>query len=159
MAYYLKVLQPGEQVRFLGRLHWIMYGHALIGLGLGLAVAVFGDGLARANPASPGLGLLVEAGVAICAIYALGSLIGAAIRRATTEIVVTDRRVLFKTGVFGRRTAEMNISKIETVDVLQGIVGRVLGFGTVLVRGTGSGLEPLARVAHPIALRNAIVAG
>jgi hypothetical protein len=53
----------------------------------------------------------------------------------------------------------MNVSKVETVDVQQGVLGRMLGFGTVLVRGTGAGLEPLRRIAEPIALRNSIAAG
>jgi uncharacterized membrane protein YdbT with pleckstrin-like domain len=159
MPYYRKVLQPGEDVRFLGRLHWIIYGPALVGVASAALIAVAGLPFAEAHPEWRGAALIVEAAIALCILYVLVKLIGEAIRRVTTEIVVTDRRVLFKTGVFGRRTAEMNISKIETVDVFQGVIGRVLGFGTVLVRGTGSGLEPLARVADPIALRNAILAG
>ena len=53
----------------------------------------------------------------------------------------------------------MNITKIETVDVEQSIAGRLMGFGTVLIRGTGAGFEPLRRVADPLALRSAILVG
>jgi hypothetical protein len=53
----------------------------------------------------------------------------------------------------------MNVSKIETVDVEQGLGARMLGYGTVLIRGTGSGIEPLRKVGDPLAIRNAIVAG
>jgi uncharacterized membrane protein YdbT with pleckstrin-like domain len=83
----------------------------------------------------------------------------AALRRSGVEIVVTDRRVIYKRGVFHRYTVEMNVSKIETVDVLQSFWGRLLGYGTVLIRGSGSTMEPLPRVARPLALRNAITAG
>jgi hypothetical protein len=53
----------------------------------------------------------------------------------------------------------MNISKIETVDVMQGILGRIFDYGTVVIRGTGSGIEPLRHIAAPLELRNAIVVG
>jgi uncharacterized membrane protein YdbT with pleckstrin-like domain len=129
-----------------------LFGAVFVGL-------VLANNLPEAEPNTPGFGLVIKAAAALVALYSLLTLFGVAVRRATTEIVVTDRRVLFKTGIVGRRTAEMNISKIETVDVLQGVWGRMLGFGTVLVRGTGAGLEPLKRVAAPVALRNAIVAG
>jgi uncharacterized membrane protein YdbT with pleckstrin-like domain len=91
----------------------------------------------------------------------LGGLVflGAWIRRKGTEIVVTDRRVIYKRGFIARRTVEMNISKVETVDVEQSIAGRLLGYGTVLIRGTGESLEPLRHVEAPLTIRNAITVG
>jgi uncharacterized membrane protein YdbT with pleckstrin-like domain len=79
--------------------------------------------------------------------------------RVTTEIVVTDKRIIHKVGWIARRTEEMNITKVETVDVDQGVVGRILGFGTVLIRGIGGSWEPLRRLASPLELRNAIIVG
>ena len=64
-----------------------------------------------------------------------------------------------KTGWISVRTEEMNISKVETVDVNQSVIGRILGYGDVLVKGTGASLEPVYRVSGPIALRNAITVG
>ena len=72
---------------------------------------------------------------------------------------MTDKRVIYKTGLLSRHTAEINISKIESVDVDQGILGRIFGYGTVFLRGTGASLEPLQDVADPIGLRNAILVG
>ena len=72
---------------------------------------------------------------------------------------MTDRRVIFKRGLFARHTVEMNVSKIETVDVEQGIGGRIWNYGTLMIRGTGAGFEPLEGVGSPISIRNAIVAG
>jgi uncharacterized membrane protein YdbT with pleckstrin-like domain len=66
---------------------------------------------------------------------------------------------VFKRGVIARHTEEMNISKVETVDVDQGIWGRLFGYGTVVVRGTGGGWEPLRRLGSPLSIRNAITAG
>ncbi len=79
--------------------------------------------------------------------------------RVTTEIVVTDKRIIHKVGWIARRTEEINITKVETVDVAQGIVGRIFDFGTVLIKGIGGSWEPLRRVASPLQLRNAIIVG
>jgi len=67
--------------------------------------------------------------------------------------------VIYKTGFIRRHTVEMNMDKVETVDVDQSILGRLLGFGTIRVRGTGQGIESLRGIGDPIGLRNAITAG
>ena len=79
--------------------------------------------------------------------------------RTTTEIVVTDKRIIHKVGWIARQTKEMNMTKVETVEVEQGFVGRILGFGTVLIIGIGASWEPLVYVASPLELRNAIMIG
>ncbi len=154
MPYYTKVLQPDETVRVVARLHWLIYGHALLLLVLALAAAILAMKLT--DPTQ-------QDGVLILALIlaVLGGLVclGAWIRRLGTEIVVTDRRVIYKRGFIARHTVEMNIGKVETVDVAQGIAGRLLGYGTVLIRGTGESLEPLRHVASPLAVRNAITVG
>jgi uncharacterized membrane protein YdbT with pleckstrin-like domain len=154
MPYYSKVLQPGETVRVVGRLHWLIYANAAVLLVIALAIALLTAELN--DPTQRQLVLLLALVVA-----ALGGLVflGAWIRRKGTEIVVTDRRVIYKRGFITRRTVEMNISKVETVDVEQGIAGRLLGYGTVLIRGTGEGLEPLRHVEEPLTIRNAITVG
>jgi uncharacterized membrane protein YdbT with pleckstrin-like domain len=85
-------------------------------------------------------------------------LFSAWLKQWTTEIAVTDRRVIYKTGLVSRRTVEMNMDKVESVDVTQDIFGRIFNYGTVLIRGTGASLEPLTTIATPLALRNAITA-
>ncbi len=97
--------------------------------------------------------------VGVIGVLGILLLLGAWIRRHATEIVVTDRRVIFKRGLLARHTVEMNVSKIETVDVEQGLGGRIWGYGTLLIRGTGAGFEPLVGVGSPLRIRNAIVAG
>jgi hypothetical protein len=80
------------------------------------------------------------------------------IPRWITEFAVTDRRVIYKCEFISRHTAEMNMDKIESVDVDQSLLGRVLNYGTIHVLGTGEGIESLHRIAAPLALRNAITA-
>jgi uncharacterized membrane protein YdbT with pleckstrin-like domain len=78
--------------------------------------------------------------------------------RWITELAITNHRVIYKRGFLNRHTVEMNMDKVETVDVDQSILGRMLDFGTIRVRGTGQGIERLERIATPIVLRNAIIA-
>jgi uncharacterized membrane protein YdbT with pleckstrin-like domain len=154
MAYYTKVLQPDEQVKIVGRLHWFLYVRGVIVLAIGIAALLYADRLP--DPAWQHYGRWVGG---VIAVVGLLLLFGAWIHRNATEIVVTDRRVIYKRGLFSRHTVEMNVSKIETVDVEQGLGGRIWGYGTVLIRGTGAGFEPLVGVGSPLRIRNAIVAG
>ena len=77
----------------------------------------------------------------------------ALIRRATTELVLTDRRVIAKRGFISRDTVEMNLAKVESLHVNQGLLGRLFNFGDVSVVGTGSSLEPLRGISGPLELR------
>lgn len=154
MAYYTKVLQPGETVRVVGRLHWLIFGRAIL---LFIVAAVLaGATLWVSDPAWQYNVLIVAAVVAVLALVVF---IIEWIRRRATEIVVTNHRVIYKRGLISRHTVEMNISKVETVDVEQDILGRLLNYGTVMVRGTGENLEPLRHIDAPLALRNAITVG
>ncbi len=153
MVYYTKVLQPDEKTLVVGRLHWSIYGRALIVLVIAAALLV----LSRSVP-DPDWQHYVAVTSGVVALFGLLLLLKAWIIRRTTEIVVTDRRVIYKRGMLSRHTMEMNVSKVETVDVDQPLGGRMFGYGTVLIRGTGSSWEPLVGVGSPIAIRNAIVA-
>jgi uncharacterized membrane protein YdbT with pleckstrin-like domain len=72
------------------------------------------------------------------------------VRRISTEIIVTNRRIILKTGLVGRQTIEMNLDKVESVLVRQSVLGRLLDFGAITIRGVGAGLEPIANLAAPL---------
>ncbi|HEY2446020.1 MAG TPA: PH domain-containing protein [Rhizomicrobium sp.] len=151
-SYSDEVLQPGETVRYEGTLHWIIF---LPGVPIFAVVIGCWFGIIRTGHTIHGTSIYPL--LALIALSALLLHLAAAwILQRTTEIAVTNRRVIYKTGLFSRRTVEMNMDKVESVDVTQDFLGRLLDYGTVLVRGTGTGLEPLANVASPVALRNAI---
>jgi uncharacterized membrane protein YdbT with pleckstrin-like domain len=76
--------------------------------------------------------------------------------KATTEIGVTDIRLVYKRGLVARAVGEINIDRIEGVNVLQGILGRIFGYGRVLVRGMGVGEVVLPPIAQPIRFKKAI---
>jgi uncharacterized membrane protein YdbT with pleckstrin-like domain len=155
VRYYQQVLRDNETLAFACRLHWIVFVRAL-GFLLG-AVVLFLAAISVPDETLPHQ-LLVYAGdvcLLLTPLYALA----AWARWYSTDIAVTDRRVIYKRGLISRRTIEMNVSKIETVDVEQGPLARLLGYGDVIIRGTGGTFEPLRYVGEPIALRNAILVG
>ena len=78
--------------------------------------------------------------------------------RWTTETDVTNLRVVHKTGFIKRRTFEMSLDKVESVDVNQSILGRIMNYGDVTVRGVGEGGETIKTIASPLEFRNSITA-
>src|SRR5580692_10625934 len=77
---------------------------------------------------------------------------------ATTETDVTNMRVVHKTGFIKRRTFEMALDKVESVDVNQSIMGRLLNYGDVTIMGVGEGIETIKTIASPLSFRNSITA-
>ena len=162
MKYVTRVLQPDETVVYATTLHWLVYFRAivllLIGAALLVASTMVGDRIA--NPEYEKYAVLaLEVVAGIFFLFAILSALRALIRRATTELAITDRRVIYKAGLLRRHTVEINRSKVETVGVNQSIMGRLLGFGTVVVRGTGGSFEPIPFIAEPLTFRNHITAG
>jgi uncharacterized membrane protein YdbT with pleckstrin-like domain len=94
----------------------------------------------------------------LCALVGSGLGFSAWFRRWTTEIDVTDRRIVYKRGFIRRHTVEMNMDKVESVDVDQSILGRMLNYGDITIRGTGVGIEPLHNIDAPLEFRNQVTA-
>ena len=71
---------------------------------------------------------------------------------------MTNRRIVYKCGLIKRHTVEMNMDKVESVDVDQSVFGRMLNYGDITIRGTGEGIEPLYRISAPLDFRNHVTA-
>jgi uncharacterized membrane protein YdbT with pleckstrin-like domain len=152
-SYVEKVLQPGESVTYKGTIHWLIYLPSIVFA----LVAVVCVGLSTSSTTGDvsNIAWLASGLAGVCAVV---SFTRAWFRRFTTEIAATNLRIIFKHGFISRQTVEMNMSKVESVDVTQSILGRMFDYGDILVRGTGTGLEPLSMIAHPLAFRNAVIA-
>jgi uncharacterized membrane protein YdbT with pleckstrin-like domain len=148
MSYVQHVLQPGEQVRQVSSLHWIIYWPG-IAIGI-LAVAAYWLSETRLLP---GIWQFTAYALALIGIVLL---IQEWFRWWITEIAVTNRRVIYKKGLVRRQTNEMNMDKVESVQINQSILGRLLDYGDVTILGTGEGFETLRTIASPIELRNSI---
>ena len=90
---------------------------------------------------------------AVLTVVGIVLILVALIRRGTSELVLTDRRIIAKRGFIARNTVEMQIAKVESLHVHQGLMGRMLDYGDVTVVGTGSSLEPLRGICGPLELR------
>ena len=155
MRYVRRVLQPGETIVYSTKLHWLVYINAIL-LGI-VCVILIGAAIATNDNQNLSLALVIAA--ILFALLALAAALRAFIRRATTELAVTDHRVIYKTGLLSRHTIEMNRDKVESVDVDQSLFGRIFGYGTVVVRGTGGSLEPIRNIGDPLTFRSHITAG
>lgn len=152
MRYVTRVLQPGETIVYSTKLHWFIYLRAI----LLLIICIILAGTARFTADNQNLSLALGIAAAIFALLALSSALRAFTRRATTELAVTDQRVIYKAGLLARHTLEINRGKVESVTVDQTLLGRVFGYGTIIVRGTGSTLEPIRDISNPLTFRSHI---
>jgi hypothetical protein len=147
------ILQPGERVLYSTNAHWIFYLPAIAGWFVAVALLVLSRMVGTETPMLICLSL-----AAIAAIAALYKTLTAWFHRWTTETDVTNLRVVHKTGFIKRRTFEMSLDKVESVDVNQSILGRLLNYGNVTVRGVGEGAETIQTIASPLDFRNHITA-
>jgi uncharacterized membrane protein YdbT with pleckstrin-like domain len=151
--YIDEILQPGERVLYSTNAHWIFFLPAIIGWIVAGVLLV----LSGVVPAGPSV-LICLSLAAISAIAALYKTATAWFHRWTTETDVTNFRVVHKTGFVKRQTFEMSVDKVESVDVNQSILGRLLNYGDVTVLGVGEGGKTLDMIASPLSFRNAITA-
>ena len=135
MGYVQRVLQPGEQVRHISSIHWI--------------VAYWISDTRRL----PGFWQYTAYALAVVAAVLL---IQQWFQWWVTEIAATNRRVIYKKGLIQRETNEMNMDKVESVQINQSIFGRLLDYGNVTILGTGEGFKTLRTIASPVELRNSI---
>jgi hypothetical protein len=146
-AYTAATLQPDERPLHQTHIHWIALTGPVIAAVLCLIVIV-PIAIIAAWRDFYWAWLLVAIPTAI--------LVSARMTVRTSELVITDRRVLIKVGFIRRRTFEMFISKIESVGVFQSMMGRLFNYGTVEIRGTGGSSESFATIAAPLPFRDAI---
>jgi uncharacterized membrane protein YdbT with pleckstrin-like domain len=157
MGYVEHVLQPGETLVHKSKLHWFIYLPVLPFLAifvLGLAL----NSAMQAGATDQGAAALPQILMVIGVAGTIVTWLRAWIRRTSTELAVTDRRVIFKRGLIRRHTVEMNMDKVESVDVDQSILGRLFNYGDVTVRGTGASIEPLRMIQDPLHFRSRVTA-
>ena len=148
MKYVAKILEEGESVTHSAAVHWAVYLPTITFLGISVAILGWGGD----DP------LIIVLGV-FSIIFFLTSWLLAFIKRLSTELAVTTKRVIVKTGLIKRNTAELNRDRVEGVAVDQSVLGRILGYGTITVQGTGGGIAPIKLVDNPVDFRRAVGTG
>jgi uncharacterized membrane protein YdbT with pleckstrin-like domain len=145
------ILQPDEKVLYSTNAHWMFYLPAIAAWTVAIVFLV----LSRMVTVDA-LMLLCLALAAVAGLAALYWSATAWFHRWTTETDVTNMRVVHKTGFIKRRTFEMSLDKVESVDVNQSILGRILNYGDVTIQGVGEGTQTISTISRPLAFRTAI---
>ncbi len=158
MSYVQSNLVPGETVIYETRLHWIvMLGHLAAACFLLLLPGALLLYYAHSQNGIDSKELQVtEGGAAVLLISGIIVILAGMLRRNATEMAVTNRRVVIKTGLASRKTIEMLLNKVESIEVSETTAGRMLGYGTIVVIGTGGTPEPFHKVAHPLEFRSQV---
>jgi uncharacterized membrane protein YdbT with pleckstrin-like domain len=148
MDYIESNLVPGEKILFRTRLHWIVllkpFLIAIVLLFLPGGLLLWWKGRDMEWPA--------------VALFALGIIVIAygSVKRNSTEMAVTDKRVIIKQGIASRKTLELVLAKVESIVVNESFMGRMLGYGTLVLRGTGGTYETFFEIAKPSEFRNQV---
>lgn len=133
---------PDERVLHVGKIHWFVFVS-------GTVMLLIAIGLFRADLE----GGMVQVFGVILFILAMINLINAFIFKISTELAITSKRVIAKVGFISRSTIELNHKKVESFIVDQSIFGRIFGFGTIVVCGTGGGRTPIPNIDNPLEFR------
>jgi uncharacterized membrane protein YdbT with pleckstrin-like domain len=144
MSYIESTISQGEQVFHRGQVSLMSAIPAFIGGGLLILAGLPGLSTSGSLPVLSWIGL--------------AWIVFAILRRFTTELAVTNKRVIAKTGIISRHTVELNLKKVESVQVRQGIFGRMMNYGSVVVAGAGNPQAPIPFISSPLEFRNAVTA-
>lgn len=145
MSYVKRNLIAGETLVYSTGVHWIVlfwpFVLVIILAAGGIACLVRGTFAGKIE-----IGTLL---LGVAFVYGLFAII----RRNATEIAVTNRRVIIKTGMASRRSLEIMLQKVESIGITETFWGRFLGYGSVMIHGTGGTPEPFHKIAHPSEFR------
>lgn len=99
------------------------------------------------------IGLLILGLVLLVVVVGLAFLIWAWVNIRSTEIAITNRRIIAKFGFIRRSTVEINLEKVEALRVEQSFMGRILNYGTIFISGAGTSVAPMKDIADPLVFR------
>ncbi|HEY6220571.1 MAG TPA: PH domain-containing protein [Gemmatimonadaceae bacterium] len=147
MSYVDSQLLPGEAVVYRGRLHRLVFTFPAIVAALMLIVLIASIKIRQE--------LFVAA---LFAAIALVTFLWSWVLYSSSEFAVTNKRVVMKVGFIRRRTLETLLSKVESIDIDQTVVGRMFDYGTIVVVGTGGSRESFNRIGEPLEFRRQVQA-
>ena len=159
MSYVEEHLISGESVQYQTKLHWIvMLGHAAVAVLLDLLAIGIVIGWAFLGTKTKGSSIPTAVYLLALGCFVVGGVLFfvGILKRNATEMAVTNKRIIVKSGIVDRRTIELLLTRVESVAVEEPALGRILGYGTVIVRGTGGTPEVFERIYHPLEFRQKV---
>ena len=151
MSFIDKNLLSNEVVIYRANLHWAIFINAFVYLSLSVLTCAFNVWITEPNQILWTISLLAL-------VFALISGISSYIRLKTSEFPITNKRVLIKAGFIRRHSLEVLLHKVEGIGVNQSILGRIFGFGTIIVTGTGGTKETFDQIDSPLEFRKQVQA-
>lgn len=144
MGYIDTNLLDGEQIIYRAKLHWMEF----FWTAFWLFMTIFSAALNMASGNNGGTGVF----------FFITLIIGtsAFLNYKTSEFGITNKRVLIKVGFIQRKSLETLLAKIEGIQVDQGLLGRMLNYGTIIVTGTGGTHSPFKKIAAPLDFRRKV---
>lgn len=142
MSYVNNTLLPGERIVLMGKVHWIVFVTGVLTLSL-----------------SAYLMLVAAQGVVgfVVGVFGLYALLRGIIYYYTTELAITDRRVIAKFGFIARTTFELNLTRVTSLTVDQSIGGRIFNYGDISVIGMGGMSTPIRDIVNPLEFRRLVL--
>ncbi len=154
MSYVKNNLNAGEQIVYTTNLHWVVLSRSIL-----WDVVFSATGIALLYLSAKLTNMESRGAIIFGGLLILGGnlqLAAAIVKRNSTEMAVTNKRVIIKVGYLTKRTIELFLSKVESVEVEQTVCGRMLGYGSIALRGTGGTNEPFNHVADPLEFRRQV---
>lgn len=142
MSYIDSILLPDERILYRGKMHWIILLPPLLWLGLTVILSMQDSILI----------LLAYVSGVVTIVTAIGALA----QYMGSEYVITNKRILVKTGFIRRYSVELLLRRIEGIQIKQSFLGRLFDYGTIVVIGTGGTRDPFHLVANPLNFRNQV---
>ncbi len=142
MGYIDNNLMNGEQLVYRAKLHWIIFAGPVILFFIAIMFLIGNKNIAL-------IGILFF-------LISILWVISAFISFKTSEFGITNKRVLIKVGLIRRDSLETLLTKIEGIQVSQGIMGRILNYGTILIKGTGGTSNPFHKIENPLEFRKRV---
>ena len=156
MSYIEQHLIAGESIKYQTKLHWIVVLGHLVSASFFALLAMVILIVRIAAPKNSAPSPVMYFAALFCLVF--GAVLAAVgvFRRNATEMAVTNKRVIAKTGLADRRTIELLLSRVESIAVEEPPLGRILGYGTVIVRGIGGTPETFDRIQNPLKFREQV---
>lgn len=138
MSYVNDTLLPGETIRYQGHVHWIIFMRPLWVTAASLAACLYFNQL------------VLSGCLLFISFWTFGE---AVVYFFTTELAVTDQRVISKFGLIRRVTFELNLNRVMSLNIDQSVLGRMFNYGNIFINGIGGISTPIPRIADPITFR------
>lgn len=159
-SYVERAMQPDEKILYQAQIHWVIYLDGLLYIVIGALVGTFAHGIVH-TLLGESLASFAEMPIKFISlaivVYGAFDLMMSYIRQVSTELVITSERVIAKTGLIATTSYELMMSKVEGATIDQSAIGRMLGYGTLMVKGTGGGISPIDLIDKPYAFHNRLM--